>query len=423
MIPQRKIGIIVQRYGAQVNGGAEVHARMIAEKLSGKYDVTVLTSRALSNHTWEPVLSEGESIEGGIKIIRFDHPPKPPAKQQHKIDRGYRGRLLYQKIYRSLGKPRWYLKLFPDAATRQGNVTKWLETMGPATYDLLSYLKNNRDEYAAYIFITYIYFTTAAGLRVVADKSLLIPTMHDEPAAYLPFVAETMTLPQRILFNTESEKRFSEKQFNIADIPKDIAAVGVDPVDEFKEASVLKKYNITGKYILYVGRIEPAKGCDELLEYFHTFLNNHHDDISLVLAGKNILDPIEHPNVIYAGFISDEDKLQLMKQCEALVIPSRYESLSLVLLEGFACKVPVMVNGNCEVLRDHLEECKGGWIYNDCESFGNALTEVIADKDNKEKGIAGYDYVMNKYSWPKVMATFDEAIEYVISKNENSIKP
>ena len=48
----KKIGIIIQRYGKNVNGGAEVHARMIAEQLMNKYDVTILTSCAQDYISW-----------------------------------------------------------------------------------------------------------------------------------------------------------------------------------------------------------------------------------------------------------------------------------------------------------------------------------------------------------------------------------
>ena len=414
---KRKLGIIVQRYGQQVNGGAEVHARMIAEKLSAKYDITVLTSRALDNHTWKPVLREGETTENGIRIIRFNHPPKPDGKRIHRIDRSYRGRLLYQKFYRFLGEPGWYLRLFPRAKRREADGTQWLETIGPSTFDLITYLKKNQDDYAAYIFLTYIYYPTSVGLLSVPHKSLLIPTMHDEPAAYLPVFKKLMESPQRILFNTEAEKRFSEKLFNISNVPKDIVAVGIDPVNELIDKAVPQRFNIKGKYILYVGRIETAKGCKELFEYFREFLKRNESEVTLVLAGKNIIEPVVHSQIIYTGFISDEDKIQLIKQCEVLVIPSKYESLSLVLLEAFACKVPVMVNGNCEVLYDHLQACGGGWIYTDFASFEAALKEVLENKNNDERGLAGYRYVTNKYSWEKVLNAFDQAIDYVIEQN------
>ena len=100
---KRKIGLIVQRYGRQVNGGAEVLARMVAEKLALKYDITVLTSRALDYHFWKPELPEGESEENGVKIIRFDHKPKAAAKKVHRLNRQYRGRLLYQTFYSFIG--------------------------------------------------------------------------------------------------------------------------------------------------------------------------------------------------------------------------------------------------------------------------------------------------------------------------------
>ncbi|MEJ7610687.1 MAG: glycosyltransferase family 4 protein [Ferruginibacter sp.] len=414
---KKKVGIIVQRYGLQVNGGAEVHARMIAEKLSARYDITVLTSRALDNHTWKPVLPAGKTTEGGIKVIRFDHPPKPDDKTIHKMNRRYRGRLLYQKFYRLIGEPRWYLRFFPHAKSHQGDGTHFLENLGPYTYDLLTYLKKHEGSYAAYIFLTYIYYPTAVGLPTVGHKSLLIPTMHDEPAAHLPVFRKLMEAPQRILFNTEAEKRFSEKIFNIGHVPQDIVAVGIDPIDDVIDPEVLKKYRIPGKYILYVGRIESHKGCEELIDYFTSFLKRNNEPLTLVLAGKNTIDAVKHPQIIYSGFISDVEKVQLIKQCEVLVIPSKYESLSLVLLEAFACKVPVMVNGLSEVLLDHLQECKGGWIYTDRDSFETALKEVMQNKDNKDKGLAGYSYVSKKYSWEKVLKSFDDAIEFVVSKN------
>ena len=69
----KKIGLIVQRYGRQINGGAEVLARMVAEKLALKYDITVLTSRAVDYHFWEPELPEGgdeiQTMKAGLMEI------------------------------------------------------------------------------------------------------------------------------------------------------------------------------------------------------------------------------------------------------------------------------------------------------------------------------------------------------------------
>ena len=418
-IAKKKIGLIVQRYGRQVNGGAEVLARMVAEKLALKYDITVLTSRALDYHFWEPELPEGESEENGVKIIRFDHKPKEAAKKVHGLNRQYRGRLLYQKFYRFIGKPAWYLKIFPTAEVKEQDGLLWVENQGPATYNLIKYLEENQKEYDAFIFVTYLYYPTVAGLLVVPDKSIFIPTMHDEQPAYFPIFKKIMRAPRSLMFLTASEQKFSNELFDIADVRQDVMSIGIENVDDKKNVELVKKFNIKGKYIVYVGRIDAAKGCKELLKYFTNFNLENDASITLVLAGKNMIDAAVNKNIIYAGFVSDDEKEQLMKHAEALIIPSKYESLSLVVLESFACKVPVIVNGQCEVLKDHIRDSNGGWTYTNEHQFNIVLKSVIKGSENVQKGLNGYEYITNNYSWQKAMTVFDNAIDFVINTNKN----
>ena len=416
---KRKIGLIVQRYGQQINGGAEVLARMVAEKLALKYDITILTSRAVDYHFWQPELPEGESEENGVKIIRFDHKPKAPAKKVHRLNRQYRGRLLYQKLYRFIGQPSWYLKLFPTAEVGEKDGFLWVENQGPATYGLVKYLEENEQKYDAFIFVTYLYYPTVAGLLTVPHKSIFIPTMHDEQPAYFPIFKKTMVAPRSLMFLTESEKRFSNELFDIADIRQDVMSVGIESIDDIKDIESIKKFGIKRKYIIYVGRIDAAKGCSELLKFFTKFVHQNKDSISLVLAGKNMIEEAVNINIIYTGFVSDEEKEQLMKHAEALIIPSKYESLSLVVLESFACKVPVIANGECEVLKDHIVNSNGGWTYTNENEFTTVLKKVIEGSDNVQKGLNGYKYVTENYSWQKAIKVFDDAIDFVIAANSN----
>ena len=413
----KKIGLIVQRYGRQINGGAEVLARMVAEKLALKYDITVLTSRAVDYHFWEPELPEGESEENGVKIIRFDHKPKAAAKKVHKLNRQYRGRLLYQKLYRFIGQPDWYLKLFPSAEVGEKEGSLWVENQGPAIYGLVKYLEENEQEYDVFIFVTYLYYPSVMGLLAVPHKSIFIPTMHDEQPAYFPIFKKTMASPRSLMFLTASEKKFSNELFDIADIRQDIMSIGIDTVDGKKNVQTISKFNIKSKYIIYVGRIDSAKGCIELLKYFTKFIYQNKESITLVLAGKNMIEAAVNKNIIYAGFVSDEEKEQLMKHAEALIIPSKYESLSLVVLESFACKIPVIANGECEVLKDHIDNSNGGWTYSNENEFAAALKKVIDGSENVQKGLNGYKYVTNNYSWQKAMTIFDDAIDFVINAN------
>ncbi len=60
----------------------------------------------------------------------------------------------------------------------------------------------------------------------------------------------------------------------------------------------------------------------------------------------------------------------------------------------------------------------GGWLYEDENEFKEILKKALNNEsDNKQKGEAGYEYVMENYSWKKAMKTFDDAIDYVVASN------
>ena len=66
-----KLGVVVQRYGADINGGAELHARYIAERLARKHDVEVLTTCAHDYVTWRNEYPAGEERIGPVQVRRF----------------------------------------------------------------------------------------------------------------------------------------------------------------------------------------------------------------------------------------------------------------------------------------------------------------------------------------------------------------
>lgn len=417
---KKRLGIVIQTFGVEVNGGAEVHTRMIAEKLSATYQVTVLTSRALDFRTWEPHYPAGPSVENGIEILRFTNSCRRSGKEQEYWGRKIRGRHFPQKVHRWMGKPKWLLKFFPQAGITLQDGVAWLEAQGPCMPDLLSYLTNNEKVYAAFIFITAAYYPSAMGVLTVPHKSILIPTMHDERSIYGEIYQKVMAAPQWLLFNTRAEQKFSENLFSIGHVHKRIAGVGIERFADclFPDKTVLAQYRITKPYLIYVGRIDSAKGCDTLINFFLRYVTETGQEVKLVMVGKNFMEPILHPNIAFTGFVAEEVKRQLMLQATALVIPSAYESLSLVLLESFGCRVPVVANGQTEVLKDHIDDSSGGWCYTDYVGFKQAVSEATTNPDeNARKGAAAYQYVKKNYSWEKVMAVFGEAIADVQKSN------
>ena len=411
---RKKVGIIVQRYGAAVNGGAEVHARMIAEHLLSKYDVKVLTSCALDYHTWQPYYEAGESEENGVSILRFNNEPRASKKMQGYYGRKARGRHLVQKIYKALKQPKWWLRIFPEASLTEDDGLHWLQAQGPAMPELLDYLKKEKT-YSAFIVFTALYYPGALSVLTVPQKCIFIPTMHDEKASYIPFYKKVMAAPAWIFFNTKAEKEFSEKLFPISAVQKRIVGVGIDLIKDsvLKDESLPLRFGVKTNYLIYVGRIDKAKGCDVLITYFLKFLDDTGYKMQLVMVGKEIMSVPKHPAIVATGFVPDKAKMQFMLQAQALAIPSLYESLSLVLLESFACGVPVLANGQTPVLSDHINASDGGWCFTDYASFKKALTEAFNEKIKEKKGMAGYRYVKQQYSWEKVTGAFDKAIEAI----------
>ena len=381
-----------------------------------KYDVTILTSCAQDYISWEPVYDIGESIDNGIKIIRFQNNIRGTAGQLKYSRRKASGRLLIQKIHRFLGKPLWMEKWFREIPITSADHERWLKYQGPYMPSLLEYISANQNEYAAYLFFTALYYPTAMGVQVCPEKSILVPTMHDEKPSYMSGYKNVMSAPAWILFNTDIEKKFSENLFPIQNNKKRIVGVGIELLKDTysKNPSLPKKLEIESPYIVYIGRVDANKGCDVLIRYFLRFRHETGSLIDLVMVGKKMLKARDSEHIHYTGFVSDENKKDILMNAAALVIPSFFESLSLVLLESMGAGKPVIANGNTDVLREHIEKSKGGWNYFNYFDFKNAITELLNNpQGNIIKGENGFRYVQQNYAWERVLEVYDEAINDV----------
>ena len=234
----RKIAIINQRYGSQVNGGSETYTMQLAEHLKDSYEVEVLTTCALEYSTWENDFPAGTEVHNGVRIRRF------PVKTK-------RNRLL--------------LKLTGVLITRLGMNLKllnhlWIRAQGPCVPELLKYLEHHRDTYDVFIFVTYLYYPAVYGLQVVGDRSIFVPTAHEEPYIHFRLMEDVFASPAACVFLTEEEKELVCSLFPVEHRPCRVAAMGIssgflpDP-ENFRE-----KYGISGTYFIYAGRIDMDKG-------------------------------------------------------------------------------------------------------------------------------------------------------------------
>jgi glycosyltransferase involved in cell wall biosynthesis len=375
-----KLAFVVQRYGLEVNGGAELHCRQVAEHMSKYFDVEVITTCAIDYMTWKNEYPPGKGVLNGLTIGRF------PVDYPRDVTK-------FNKFSE---------KIFGKHHTKEEEI-QWMKLQGPYSTKLFEFIEKNKEEYNYFIFFTYLYCTTFFGLPLVKEKAILVPTAHDEPPIYLKIFKELFSLPKAIIYNTEEEKQFVTSKFNNAHILSDVVGVGIDVPKNMQPVNFREKYDIHDDFIIYIGRIDESKGCKELFEYFLRYKKETKSDIKLVLLGKPVMKITKHADIMPFGFVSEEDKFNGISASELLVMPSIYESLSMVLMEAWVCKKAVLVNGQCEVLKGHCLRSNAGLWYENYEEFKECLDLLLSNERLREKmGENGKKYVKANYSWEKV---------------------
>ncbi|MCD4674944.1 MAG: glycosyltransferase family 4 protein [Desulfobacula sp.] len=390
-----KIAFVVQRYGEEVNGGAELHCRQVAERLSKYFKVEVITTCAIDYVTWKDEYSSGQEVLNGVIINRFaiDAP-----RNSGRFNR------FSEKIF---GKPH----------TKDDEI-RWMELQGPYSTPLLEFIVDNKDKYDYFIFFTYLYCTTYFGLPLVKDKAILVPTAHDEPPIYLGIFNELFQMPEYIVYNTEWEKNFVQSKFKNTHISNDVVGVGIDPIQNLRPDDFIEKYNLDGRFILYVGRIDESKGCKVLFDYFLKYKKSHGDKLKLVLVGKPVMNIPKNKYIISLGFVTDEDKYGAISACDILINSSPFESLSMVLLEAWSLNKPTLVNGNCGVLKDHCILSNGGLYYSNYAEFESCLDLMLSNRELCVRmGENGRRYVEANYGWDVVEGKYLRLLDGLKDKN------
>ena len=158
------------------------------------------------------------------------------------------------------------------------------------------------------------------------------------------------------------------------------------------------------------GRIDPGKGCEELIEYFSSYVSQG-GDASLVLMGLKLMPLPEEPFINFAGMLSEQERLQALEAATVVVCPSPYESLSLIALEALAVGTPILCNARSDVLVDHCLRSNGGLFYRDRDEFVEALKLLVSDERLRAAmGRTGREYVRRNYRWDVVLGKIDRMI-------------
>ena len=404
----------------------------MAEQLAARHEVEVLTTCARDYVTWKNEYPEGSDRIRGVTVRRFAN------SQTRDIDDFNR-----------------YSDWIFQNAHDQADEMEWLKRQGPWSPGLIDYMKRHHGQYEALIFFTYLYAPTVIGLQINPSRSILIPTAHDEPPIHLGIYRDVFRLPKAIGYLTEPERKFATQTFERGAVIEETVGCGVEipqhhayprpsssptsgaadaPAagepsqtegDEGAEsgrfashvssrgASFRRRHRIHGPFALYGGRIDPGKGCEELIEYFSSYVSDG-GDASLVLMGVKLMPLPEEPFINFAGMLSEQERLQALEAATIVVCPSPYESLSLIALEALAVGTPILCNARSEVLVDHCLRSNGGLFYRDRDEFVECMKLLAADERLRAAmGRSGREYVRRNYRWDVVLGKLDRMIARV----------
>jgi len=436
-----RIGLIVQRYGSEVLGGSEQLCRLVAERLALQHDVEVLTTCARDYVTWKNEYPEGSDRVRGVTVRRF------ATARTRDIESFNR----YSE---------W---IFANPHTRDDEI-EWLKQQGPWCPALLDHLRRQHQQYDVLIFFTYLYATSVLGTEINPGRSVLVPTAHDEPAIKLGIFKDLFNRVAALCYLTESEKQFVQRQFPDRPLLEELIGVGVDipqqqpyprmpaPLEEesagngdsndesgeaakagtgpqtaeadsktdddqstrefpshlLERGSVFRRrHRLYGPIALYGGRIDPGKGCEELIEYFSSYVREG-GDATLALMGVKLMALPEEPFIRFAGLLSEGERIQALGAATVVMCPSPYESLSLLALEAMSVGTPVLVNARSAVLVEHCVRSNGGLWYADRNEFIECLNLLMSDgRLRAALGRNGRDYVRKNYRWEVVLGKYE----------------
>jgi glycosyltransferase involved in cell wall biosynthesis len=424
-----RIAFIIQRYGTDILGGAEYACRLMAERLAARHEVEVLTTCARDYVSWRNEYPEGADRIRGVTVRRFLNVEARDIAAFNKYSD-------------------WIFQNAHNAADEM----EWLKQQGPWSPALLDHLTRTHKSYDALIFYTYLYAPTVLGIQVDPGRSILIPTAHDEPPIHLGIYKDVFRLPKGIGYLTEVERKFVTDTFERSAAIEETVGCGVDlpphrayprPATEdassqnepgepdsgqepeenaanrfeshvsARGATFRRRHRVHGPFALYGGRIDPGKGCEELIEYFSTYVQEGGDS-SLVLMGLKLMPLPEEPFLNFAGLLSEQERLQALEAATVVVVPSPYESLSLLALEALSVGTPILCNARSEVLVDHCLRSNGGLFYADRHEFVECLKVLVGDERLRAAmGRSGRDYVRRNYRWDVVLGKLDRMIARV----------
>jgi len=385
-----KVAVVVQRYGADINGGAEQHARYVAEHLAKHVQVEVLTTCAHRDYiTWKNELPPGQEMVNGIAVHRF-----PVAVERDPIEFA-----------------KWSDRVFAQPHSLRDELA-WLEAEGPTSPALVAHIKAHEADYDFFIFFSFRYHHSFHGCRAVPAKAILVPTAERDGALGLGLYPPVFRGIRAFMYNSHEERALIQGVSANQPVPGVVVGIGSEIPERTNAGRFRQKFDMRDRFAIYVGRIDENKGCAELFEFFEHYSASLVDGMHLVLVGTAHLPIPKHPRIHHVGFLEDQDKYDAIAASELLIMPSYLESLSMVALEAWALGKPVLANAKCDVLQGQCLRSNAGLFYANFQEFAETLRAIDSTPSLQAAlGRNGRTFFERHYGWPVIEKKYVDMLQ------------
>jgi glycosyltransferase involved in cell wall biosynthesis len=385
-----KLAVVVQRYGPAIHGGAERHARYLAEHLVQHVELEVLTTCASSDVTWKNEFAAGSETINGVAVRRFRvSSPKASSAQTRLSDR-----------------------VFNETHSLADELS-WLKASTPASQSLIRHLRNHTDSYDFCVFVGYRGCHAYYGAHAVPSRAVLVPRADPDPSIGARIFADVFRGVRAILYDSPEEQLLVQSVAANHDVPNVIVGAGADVPQSPQPGRFRGRQNIRGPFAMYVGRLDD-RSCGDLFEYFDRYSREPGSRLSLVVVGDGPLGVPEHPRIKRIGAVDDSEKFDAMSAAEVLIVPSRFQSLSRAAVEAWALGKPVLANGASNALEGQCARSNGGLCYRTAEEFTGMLQALEQNRWlNASLGKSGRQHVRDTYDWRIVERKYRDMLVYL----------
>lgn len=387
-----KLAFVTPWYGQDIPGGAEVETRRVAEHLSAAgFETEVWTTcvRDFYGDWGRNYHRPGVETINGVPVHRF--PVKP------------RDRAAFDAV-------NW--KLMNNQAVADAEERIFFEQM-LRVEGLYDHIARQADR-ALLFFIPYMFATTYYGAQIRPERSYLIPCLHDEAYARLRLFRPVFEAVKGMLFLSAPEQQLAAHLFDLAHHDAQVVGAGVDVHHHGNAVAFRAKFRLEAPFVLYVGRRDPGKNVELLVEYFHRYRQARPHGMHLVFIGPGAM-PVSlanEPGILDLGFVSVQDKWDAYAAALAVCQPSVKESFSLTIMEAWVTGAPVLVHAQGAVTSDHCRRANGGLYFSNYAEFEACLDVLLAQPNLRRRlGEQGRAYVLRNFSWDVIIDKYRLIIE------------